>query len=243
MEILINNLMINYKVSGEGYPIIFLHGWGLNLGEFDKVADQINEDFKVYQIDLPGFGKSEINKEITLDDYANMINEFCLSLAIIKPIIVGHSFGGRVGIVYASKYQIDKLILVCSPGVKQKFSLNKFLKIKVYKCFKRMKINLKMGSSDYKNSNDILKKILVSSVNRDLTDELKKIKCQTLLIYGQKDKSVPLYVGHKIKSLIKDSVIIEIPDCGHFPYRERFRYFLIVLKHYIYNRHLWYFIF
>ena len=63
MKILIKDININYEVSGVGPPLIFLHGWGLNLEEFDKVADQINEDFKVYQIDLPGFGKSEINKE------------------------------------------------------------------------------------------------------------------------------------------------------------------------------------
>ena len=220
------------------HHLFFLHGWGLNLNEFDKVSCQINEDFKVYQIDLPGFGQSDIKAEYTLDDYANIINEFCLSLAIINPIIVGHSFGGRVAISYASKYKVSKLVLVCSPGIKPKFSLCKYLKIKTYKLLKKININLKMGSKDYKNANELLKKVLVKAVNYDLSNELKKIKCETLLIYGKKDKAVPIYLGYKIQSLIKNSAIVEIPDCGHFPYRERFRYFLIVLKSFIYGNKL-----
>ena len=60
LKIFIKNIYLNYTVSGVGPPLIFLHGWGSDLHTFDKLRNQINEDFTVYQIDLPGFGESEI---------------------------------------------------------------------------------------------------------------------------------------------------------------------------------------
>lgn len=233
MKILIKDININYEVSGVGPPLIFLHGWGCDLHTFDKLTKEINEDFTVYQIDLPGFGESEINGEYTVDDYADIINEFCLSLAIKSPIIVGHSFGGRVGIVYASKYKIKKLILVSSPGVKGRFSLKTWIKIKLYRFFKLLKLNINFGSQDYNNAKGYLKNVLVKAINRDLSEELDKIECQALLIYGKNDKTTPVYIGEKIKEKIKNSGLVIIPNCGHFPYIERSRHFLIVLKSFI----------
>ena len=233
MKMLIKDININYEVSGVGPPLFFLHGWGSDLHTFDKLSREINEDFTVYQIDLPGFGKSEISGEYSLDEYADIINEFCLSLAINSPIILGHSFGGRVGIVYASKYKVKKLILVCSPGVKQKFNILKWFKVKIYKLMKFLKLNINTGSNDYKNAKGYLKNILVKAVNRDLSMELSKIDTPTLLIYGGKDKTVKPYIGKEINKKIKNSGLVIVPNCGHFPYIERFRYFLIVLKAFI----------
>ena len=233
MKILIKDININYEVSGVGPPLIFLHGWGLNLSTFNKLAKDINEDFTVYQIDLPGFGDSGIKGEYTLDEYADIINEFCLSLAIINPIILGHSFGGRVAIVYASKYKLKKLILVSSPGVKQKFSIIKWCKIKLYKLTKIFSLHINLGSYDYKMANGFLKNVLVKAVNRDLSNELNMIECDTLLIYGKNDKITPLYIGERIKSKIKNSGLVIVPNCGHIPYLERSRHFLIILKSFV----------
>ena len=204
MKILIKGININYIVSGVGPPLIFLHGWGCELHTFDKLVNQLNEDFTIYQVDLPGFGDSEIKGDYSLDEYASIINEFCLSLAIINPVILGHSFGGRVAIIYSSLYKVNKLILVCSPGVKPRFNLLKWFKVKIYKFFKLFNINLKTGSVDYKNANGHLKNVLVKAINRDLSCEMGNIKCPTLLIYGKNDKAVPHYIGQEINKKIKD---------------------------------------
>ena len=64
---------------------------------------------------------------------------------INNPIILGHSYGGRIGIVYASKYNVDKLVLVSSAGIKEKLTKRKQFKIKVYKFFKKHHINLNLN--------------------------------------------------------------------------------------------------
>ena len=230
MKVYINDININYEVSGVGPPLIFLHGWASNLHIFDKVVSQINEDFTIYQIDLPGFGESEINDAYSIDEYAEIIHLFCLKLGLLKPILLGHSFGGRVAIKYASLYPIDKLILVSTPGIKPKFNFIKWLKIKLYKTTKKLNINLKLGSSDYKASSGLLKDVLVKAVNNDLTDTMSKIECDTLIIHGEKDKTVPLYIAKKIQKNIPNSGIVVVKKAGHFPFMDRFRIFIIVLK-------------
>lgn len=232
MEIIIDDIIINYEISGVGPPLIFLHGWGLDLNTFNNLTKQINDDFTVYQIDLPGFGKSTLTKAMSISEYALVIFRFCEILDIKKPIILGHSFGGRVAIKCATLFPLDKLILVSSPGVKMRFNLVKFLKIKCYKVLKFLKIKNKMGSKDYKNASIVLKQTLVMAVNEDLSCNAKKINVPTLLIYGKKDKDVPLYIGKEMNRLIKSSALI-ICDSKHFPYIEKFRYFFIVLKSFL----------
>lgn len=238
MKINIDNNCINYEVSGCGSPLIFLHGWGSDLHTFDKLTAQINDEFTVYQIDLPGFGLSEMPRAYSIFEYASIINEFCFKLKIQKPTIIGHSFGGRIAIMYASLYDVNKLVLISSPGIKAHFNLIKWFKIKIYKLSKKFSLNLNMGSIDYKNASKNLKDTLVKAVNCDLTNEAKKINCDTLLIYGINDKSVPIYIGKKIQSLIKNSALITVKRCGHFPYVERFRYTLIILKSFLFGNKL-----
>lgn len=233
MKIYIKDININYEVSGVGPPLIFLHGWGSDLHIFDKIVSQINEDYTIYQIDLPGFGQSEINEAYSVDDYAKFMYLFCMELGLTKPVLLGHSFGGRVAIKYASIYPVDKLILVSTPGVKERFNILKWFKIRLYKLSKKMNINIKLGSTDYKASSGFLKDVLVKAVNNDLTQSLSKIKCDTLIIHGEKDKTVPLYIAKKIQKNIANSGIVVVKKAGHFPFIDRFRLFIIVLKSFL----------
>ena len=233
MKIHIRDININYEVSGVGPPLIFLHGWGSNLHVFDKLVSQINEDYTIYQIDLPGFGESEILDAYTIEEYAEIINMFCLNLGITKPIFIGHSFGGRIAIKYASLYSVEKLILISSPGVKERFDLIKWLKIKMYKISKKLNINLKTGSTDYKNATGFLKDVLVKAVNNDLTFSLLNIKCETLIIHGKEDRTVPLYIAVKNKKMIPNAGIVIVKKAGHFPFVDRFRLVIIVIKSFL----------
>lgn len=233
MKIYIKDININYEVSGVGPPLIFLHGWGSDLHIFDKIVSQINEDYTIYQIDLPGFGQSEINEAYSIDEYAKFMYLFCMELGLTKPVLLGHSFGGRVAIKYASIYPITKLILVSTPGIKERFNILKCFKIRLYKISKKMNINIKLGSTDYKSSSGFLKDVLVKTVNNDLTQSLSKIKCDTLIIHGEKDKTVPLYIAKKIQKNIANSGIVVVKKAGHFPFIDRFRLFIIVLKSFL----------
>ena len=69
--------------------------------------------------------------------------------------------------------------------------------------------------------------------NFDLKEKLFLIECPTLIIHGSKDKEVKIKIAKEMNKAIKDSELVAISKCGHFPYLERYRYFFIVLRFYL----------
>lgn len=224
--------MLKYKKVGNGKEIILLHGWGSNKETFDNVANHLKEDFCCYQIDLPGFGESELSRAYSLEDYTTVLREFILEHKIIKPIILGHSFGGRIAINYASMYEVEKLVLINSAGIRR-FNLKVYLKIKCYKLFKKFNLKKEFGSIDYKNSSDILKGTMNKIVPIDLRETMKYINSETLILWGEEDKTTPLKDGILMNKLINNSLLVKIPNSKHFPYLENFRYFMIMLNSFL----------
>ena len=102
-QVIVNNLLISYsEQKGEsGRALLFLHGWRSNKEVWDGVASQMSKvKCQMFAIDLPGFGGSQVPpKPMTVGDYANVVAEFIKKLELKNVIMVGHSFGGRVGII------------------------------------------------------------------------------------------------------------------------------------------------
>ena len=119
MKINIKNLSINYIQYGEGNDIVLLHGWGQNIEMMRPIGDNFQNRFRITILDFPGFGESEEPKEAwTIDDYELMLEEFLKKVNVKKPIVIGHSFGGRVAIRYSARNPISKLVLFGSPCIR-----------------------------------------------------------------------------------------------------------------------------
>ncbi len=228
-----DGIELSYSKTGEGYPIVLLHGWGANKNTFLKLSKNLEDRFTIYSIDLPGFGESEIGLPLNLYEVTDIIYHFCQKLKIEKPILLGHSYGGRIAIIYASKYPVYKLILVSSAGIRQPLSIKKKLKVRIFKIFKKLNIKVKMGSKDYIDSDNVKRKMLVDAVNSDIKEEMKKIDVETLLIYGQKDETTPVSLGKNIEKNIKGSALVTLENCGHFPYLEQPTIFQLILDSFL----------
>ncbi len=223
-------IKINYKDFGnkDGNTIVYLHGWGQNIAMMEPIAKPLEKTHRLIILDLPGFGNSEEPETAwTLDDYVEMVKELLSDLKVKKPNLIGHSFGGKISLLYASKYEVDKLMLLASP---YKVKIKKTsLKVKLLK--KAAKIpglgnlaeNMKkhLGSTDYKNASPLMREILVKHVNTDLTEEAKKIKCPTFIIWGTNDEAVPVEDAYELEKLIKDSGLSIYEGCTHYAYLER----------------------
>ncbi|MDE7161896.1 MAG: alpha/beta hydrolase [Anaeroplasmataceae bacterium] len=90
-----------------------------------------------------------------------------------------------------------------------------------------------MGSTDYQNADNVKRIMLVKAVNTDLRKEMKRIAAPTLLLYGTKDTVTPLSLGYQIKENINNAELIELEECGHFPYLERPSVFSIILMSFL----------
>lgn len=78
-----------------------------------------------------------------------------------------------------------------------------------------------IGSTDYRNASEMMRKILVETVNLDITDCLDKILVPTLLVWGTNDEAVSIELARKLEKLIKDCGLVEYEGCTHYAYLER----------------------
>ncbi|GHU62959.1 alpha/beta hydrolase [Bacteroidia bacterium] len=235
----IDGLNIHYEQVGNdsGKDVVLLHGWGSKLQIFKHIVSELEPDFNVYAIDFPGFGESNPpNEEWGVNDYTLFLEAFVKKLNIKNPILMGHSFGGRVAILYSSRNEVNKLVLIDSAGIKPKRSLKYYLKVYSFKLYKRIlpvllgkekadilieRYRKKAGSSDYNAAAGIMRKILVKVVNEDLKQIMPQIKAPTLLIWGENDTAAPVKDARIMEKLIQDSGLVVLQNAGHFSFIEK----------------------
>ena len=234
----IKDIDVNYIQYGKGKDIVLLHGWGQNIKMMDPLGKNLADDFKITILDLPGFGSSEIPKfAYTINDYTELLHDFLEELNIKNPILIGHSFGGRIAINYASLFKVEKLVLFGSPFIVRE---GNSLKVKLLKKLKNIKVldgiaeamKNYLGSEDYKAAKGIMREVLVKTVNTDLRDAASKIKVSTLLIWGDNDTAVPVSEAKELEKTIKDSALIVLQG-SHYCYLENLGHVVSILEHFL----------
>ena len=237
----IKGVNINYLEYGSGKDtIVLLHGWGQNIEMMQPIGDNLSKNHNIVIIDLPGFGLSDEPKTVwTLHDYVECVHELLNDLKIKNPIMMGHSFGGKISLLYASLYDVKKLVVFGSPFKKEIKKLS--LKTKILKGLKQIPGINKLesfakkhiGSIDYRNASELMRKIIVEHVNLDITEDVKKINCPTLIIWGTNDEAVPLNDAYELESLIKDAGVVVYEGCTHYAYLERLGQTINVLNSFL----------
>ena len=239
MFIKINNVKINYIQYGEGNDVLLLHGWGQNIAMMKPLGDNLCDRFRVTIIDFPGFGESdEPSSAWTITDYANMLEKLVVELKIKKPIIMGHSFGGRVAIRYSANNPIEKLVLFGSPCIRREqelsFSVKLLKKLKTLPGLNEFGEYMKkyIGSRDYKAASPIMRKILVNVVNEDLSEYAKKIEEPTLLIWGEMDWEALVEDARELEKIMMDAGLIILPGT-HYAYLENLEHVCNILREFL----------
>lgn len=248
-NVTIKGIKLHYRVEGEGSAVILMHGWGCNCTTLASVEKTAAENHKVYNVDFPGFGQSQEPPEVWgVEEYTQVIEELARIEQIDRPTLLGHSFGGRVGIVYASRNEVNKLILVDAAGVKPRRSLKYYIKVYSYKAMKRLMpiifgkegakrrmdaYRAKVGSSDYNGASEMMRRILSKVVNEDLKHLMPKIKAPTLLIWGENDTATPLSDAKTMERLIPEAGLVSFPGCGHYSFLDNPYQFAAVLRSFL----------
>lgn len=238
----INNVNINYIIYGNprGSDIVLLHGWGQNIEMMSPIGDQLENDYRITILDLPGYGNSsEPTYPWMLNDYVDAIKQLFDEERIINPILIGHSFGGKISLLYASQYKTQKLILFGSPFKREVDGLS--LKVKTLKLLKKIPLLNKLenfakrhtGSRDYRNASVMMRKILVNTVNLDITNEVKKIDAPTLIIWGSLDAEIPVERAYELEKLINDAGVVIYEGCTHYAYLEKFDQTISVINSFL----------
>jgi len=213
--------------------ILLMHGSGLTHIVW-SLHEQFyaSQGFNILSVDLPGHGNSEGPSLESIEQISNWVKSLMNVLGIKKIIIIGHSQGSLVGIDFASRYPdlISSLVLVAGS---YKMPVNQDL-INYAEAGDEKAVLLMMkwgyeGSKAFIGGNPVkkiinssreIREVLAVDLNacnnyKDGKESLEKINCPTLCIFGDLDKMVPLEVGNKMVSMIKNSEKKIINNCGH----------------------------
>lgn len=234
-KLVIKEQLVNYyQFSDKGdKTLIFLHGWRASGLIWNEIGQKLaaREDFSIFALDLPGFGDSSLpNKPFTVSDYGGIVAGFIEKYNFKNVTLIGHSFGGRIGIKLAASEaeKIKKLILVDSAGLKENsFSLKtKKFAAKIAKPFFKPKFMQQAKEKIYEKFNEDylatseLKETYLNVVSEDLESYLSKISQPTLIIWGDEDKETPLKMAEVMSKLIPNSKLVIFSGAGHFSFHQ-----------------------
>lgn len=239
-----------YSDAGEGKPVVLMHGWGCNRSTVASIeAAAISAGCRVLNVDFPGFGEStEPTEPWGVDRYTRLIEYLADTEKLERPTLIGHSFGGRVAIMYASRRSVDKLVLVDAAGVKPRRTFTYYRKVYTFKALKHLSRLLlgkrrsqalidrrraASGSSDYAQASPMMRRIMSKVVNEDLCALMPAIKAPTLLIWGENDTATPLADAKKMERLIPGAALVSFPGCGHYSFLDNPRQFSAVLQSFL----------
>lgn len=252
-QIEIDGVKVSYNETGpgDGCPIVLMHGWGCNSSTVASIEAIVSPKMHVFNIDLPGHGNSDEPPTVWgIELYTQLVEKLLDRLGIERPILLGHSFGGRVAILLSSRREVRKVVLVDAAGVKPRRSLKYYFKVYSYKTVKHLlpllfgkkkggelldRYRGRSGSSDYNNATPMMRAILSKCVNEDLKHVMPDIKAPTLLIWGENDTATPLSDAKTMERLIPDAGLASFPGCGHYSFLDNPAGFKAVLKEFLKN--------
>ena len=112
-----NELSLHVQTRGQGPELVFIHGWGMHGGIWDDVAGELESQFRIHQVDLPGHGQSPLNENAF--ELPTVTEQLYSTLATIleePAVIVGWSLGGMVATHFATQYPrlVHKLVLIAT---------------------------------------------------------------------------------------------------------------------------------
>lgn len=236
---------INYKISGEGPCVVFLHGFMESLKIWKKFEEVFSQRFRVLLIDLPGHGKSSnFSDTHTMEFMAECVHTVLVNEKIEKALLVGHSMGGYVSLSFAEQYpdMVSGLCLFSSTvfedspeRLEERQRAIAAVESHKMKFISSVIPNLFYNRSGRKSSKRIYKLVKIAArqskegiiaairgmmQRKDKSDVLRKAKFPVMLLGGRDDFLIPPERIEEMAKMPKHVRVILLEQCGHAGFYE-----------------------
>lgn len=235
-------------VQGEGPALVMLHGWGLHAGVWTELAAHLAQRFRVYNIDLPGHGRSPaLASHVTLETYAEAV----LASVPTPARWLGWSLGGLVALAAALDRpdQVERLVLVSStPRFVQAPDWGNAMPQEDFSRFAAglqadprstllRFLSLQVGTGE--RERDVLRHLrrvafahgepaapaLAAGLNilehTDLRSRLPEIRVPALVVHGSQDSLVPPAASEWLAARMPRAGYLCLDGAGHAPFLSR----------------------
>jgi pimeloyl-ACP methyl ester carboxylesterase len=197
--------------------VLALHGWGRARGDWAPVLQGLNG----LAVDLRGFGSAPPPDEgWGSEEYAKDL--LPLVESIDRPILVGHSFGGRVAarITALHPEMVGGLLLTGVPLIRRGSTKRPPLGYRTAKLARRVGVlteermdaaRRRYGSTDYKAAEGVMRAVLVRTVNEDYTDILARLRDydgRIELVWGEYDTAAPVDTAREIAERVAGELTV-----------------------------------
>jgi pimeloyl-[acyl-carrier protein] methyl ester esterase len=237
-------MSLHVEVTGQGKPLVLLHGWGMHGGIWGDTVTRLAEDFEVHNVDLPGHGASEAQGDPTLDGIVEQLDaQFGQTVAVL-----GWSLGGIIAQHWAARspHKVGRLILLASTpcftqredwqfgmdgATLQQFAaeleknhaatLRRFLALQVRGSENERELLTALRAQLFSRGEPDLATLrggLEILRDADLRASLPGIKQATLAIAGQRDKLTPPEASYYLAQVMPNARVVDVAGAAHAPF-------------------------
>ncbi len=231
---------IHYAISGKGTPVLLLHGFCEDSRIWHDFQTPLETDYQIITLDLPGFGQSDAVENLSISNYAEVLEAVVEALNLSPFILIGHSMGGYVALAFAEK----RASLVLGLGLfhshpyaddaAKKEARTKaidFVTTNGAKTYTRELIPMLFSGDFLKTKRPIVDKLVSNTAEytdisviaalqamRDRPDRsgvLATVECPVLFIIGEEDVAVPEAYSKAQTHVPQTASIHILPEVGH----------------------------
>ena len=254
MQATVNGVKVAFTDEGQGIPLVFVHGFPLSRGAWQRQVDELKTSYRVIAPDLPGLGDSEPRQgghgmAQTADDVYALLKQ----LRTGPVVLIGHSMGGYVALAFARKHpdMLKGLVLVGTksgadtaeaaagrrataekvkaegPDVVINSMAPKMLAASNGDTAMAKQVR---GFMERSRPEGVIGSLLGMAERDDSTDYLAQLSVPVLIITGADDTVIPPAESEKMAKAIKGARLEVIPNAGHLVAFEQPQEFNRVLR-------------
>jgi pimeloyl-ACP methyl ester carboxylesterase len=242
---------VRYGVSGDGPPVVVVHGTPWSSFNMRHLINAISQDFTVYYYDLIGYGQSDKSSgDVSLRIQNQVLDHLLNHWQLENPAIIGHDFGGtavlRTHLI--SGRDFDKIVLI-DPVAVSPWGSPFFKHVNAHEAafagvpdyIHESIVRAYVKTAAFKPLDDATLDAIVlpwterggkaafyrqiAQANSGYTDEVQPLYAQiskpVLILWGREDTWIPLERGAVLQDMIPGSILQVIPDAGHLVIEEQ----------------------